>query len=806
MFADIRIAFRSLVKSPGFTAVALLTLALGIGVNTSMLSLVRTLLYGRMPFPESHRLINLFAHEVGRGFDALSAPEIADLRAQAKSLESLTTFIRWDNDLAEPGQPAERLTSLDASADVFKTFHLTPALGRSFTPEEEKPGRNQVALLSYDLWQSRFGGSSEVLGRTVRLNAEAVTIIGVMPPDASYPTLWGKVDLWRPVTVPQPLVQDREYRLFQAVARLKPGVTVEQAGAELAAISAHWAKEFPNSSAGRATRVKLLGESMIGDRGRNLVWMIFGLSGFVLLIACANLANLQLARATLRMKELAVRSALGASRRRLVAEQLTESLLLAFAGGALGVLLASWLNAYLRSAFELDGSHGPLLMLDARVLLGALAASALTGVLFGLAPAWLASKTDVSFALKQHARTATSGRGSKFLRQALIAGEIALAFTLLGGASAMIRGFRALLNQDNGWDTKHIAAAVIHLPEQSRYDTDEKRRIVIAQLEERLARVPGVEHTAIGTHLPLFDYSTLRAIQIEGQTTDEPANQPEAGVFMVTPDYFETLGIPLLEGRRFPTDTRPNSPPWIVIGETMARQFWPDRSAIGQRVGMREGDQIVWREVIGVVRDVGFVARSGPPQTMLQVYKPLVQEPWGLFSLIIRAASPESFVSELRRVMADVDPDVAVEDIHTFPTTLEQSMGTEIVINQILSGFAALGLVLGALGLYGVISNLVAQRTGEFGIRLALGANTANLLTLVLSGGLKLTLAGLALGAIGAYAVNRLLGSMIWRKPDSDPAALAVVAAILFVVALLACWLPARRATKVDPITALRAE
>jgi putative ABC transport system permease protein len=412
----------------------------------------------------------------------------------------------------------------------------------------------------------------------------------------------------------------------------------------------------------------------------------------------------------------------------------------------------------------------------------------------------------VTFALKQQARTATSSRGSQYLQRVLIVGEIALAFTLLGGAGTMIRGFRALLRQDNGWDASHIAAAVIHLPEQSRYNTEEKRRIVIDKLTERLARIPGAEHSGICTSLPLFGYSTSRPIQVQGQTPEDPVQQPQGGFTLVTPGYFETLGIPLLEGRLFPADIRANSPPYIVIGQTVARQFWPKESAVGKRIGMREGDKTIWREVIGVVRDIGFAAMPGPPPIALQIYKPLVQEPWGFFSLVVRAASPTSFTNELRRVMADVDADVAVQDIYTFPAALERFERTEFVINQLLSGFAVLGLVLAAVGLYGVISNIVAQRTGEFGIRLALGAAPSSVQTLVLTRGLKLTLVGLALGAIGAYGVSHFLGSMMWRLPGVDPATLILVATILFTVALVACWLPARRATRVDPLIALRAE
>mgnify|MGYP001550318457 FL=1 len=811
MLSDLRYALRRLAKAPGFTIVVLFTLALGIGVNTSMYTLVDTLFFRSVPFPEPDRLVSVFGTTPQTQRDNFSYAELEEMRAQAagpgKAFQSLTTYAYWSDTLSEPNRPAERLTSIDATADFFTTFQVQPMLGRAYTADEEVPGRNRVALLSYRLWQSRFSGDPAIVGRVVRLNAEPVTIIGVMPASFVAPLFFGPVDLWRPITIPRHIVEDRTNRFFASVGRLNVGVTPEQALAQLAPLTARWAHDHPETSKDRGFNLLPPQRAAMDSAGTFIVWLLLGLGTAVLLIACANIANLQLARATTHVRDLAIRSALGASRTRLIRLQLTESMILAFAGGAGGVLVALWVNALLGHAIRLGSESDTLaLPLNGPVLVIALGVSLATGILFGLLPAWFASRTDVVATLKQQARGATSGRGPRLMRHALVISEIAVALALLAVASMMMRGLDALLKKDKGWDTGRVLAANLHLPEQSTYASEDSRRIAIEKLSRQLAQIPGAEHTAIATTVPLYDYSKTVPLEIEGQTSDDPAKQPSAGYIMITPGYFATLGIPLVEGRLFSPGRKAGDAPVVIINETMAHHFWPGQSALGRRIGERHGDKVVWREVIGVVGDIQFALNVMNPRTMFQVYKPLVDEPWGYLFLLVRGSAPASFKKAVLHVVSDFDPDVAVQEMYTIPEAADRFQHNLIVINRTLVGFALLGLTLAAIGLYGVISYLVAQRTNEFGIRLALGASPGNVLRLVLRHGIMLTAVGLLIGVVFAYALNRVVGAALPRVADADPAALGATAAALAFVALLACWLPARRATRVDPMTALRAE
>ena len=804
--ASLRIAFRSLLKSPGFTLVSLVTLALGIGVNTSMYTLVDTLLFRSAPYPEVERIVRVFSTNTNTQTAGFSHAELEEMRAHVTAFESITTATGWNNTLSDPGVPAERLLAIDATEDFFSTFRVQPMLGRAFTAEEQTPGRNRVVILTHSLWQRRFGGDPNVLGRQLRLNAEPVEVIGVMPASFEYPLLWGPVDMWRPVTIPSFIKEDRHNTFFTGFARLKPGATVEQARAEIEGLLAQWAVDYPQSNSGRGVRLMSLQESVMDSTGRTLTWMLYGLSAFVLLIACANLANLQLARATSGAKDLAIRSALGASRGRLIVHQLIECLLLSCGGGAFGLLLATWINQALGSNIRIGFRDGLPLDLNLPVILAAAGASLVAGLAFGLVPAWLASRTDVVTSLKQESRGSTAGRGHHRARQALIVAEVALALALLGGASVMLRGFDALLHRDPHWDTGRVVAATIHLPEQSTYAEGAKRREAIETLERSLAQLPGAEHTAIASGLPVFGYSATRPIGVDGVTASDGKSLPTAGYIMVTSGFFRALGISLLEGRVFADDIREDSPPQVVVGRTLARQFWPGESAVGKELVEGLGENTVRRQIIGVVEDIEFPGNFATPATMLQVYKPFTHEPWGYMQLIVRSATPGAFAQDLRRIVADLDPDVAVQQVLTVPETIELFQHNLLLIGETMAWFAALGLVLAGVGLFGVISHLVAQRTSEFGIRLALGAKPADVLGLVLRHGLTLTVIGLVIGLGLSAAINYGLTRIMPRTVQLDPISLLSTALVLFVVALAASWLPARRATKVDPLTALRAE
>jgi predicted permease len=810
---DLRCAVRRLAKTPGFVAIVLLTLALGIGVNTSMYTLVDTLFFRAVPFPEADRMLVVQGTNAQNQHDGFAYAEIEEMRAQStgagKAFESLTTYSYWNNTLLMPNRSAERLQAIDATADFFTTFRVQPMLGRAFTADEEVPGKNRVAILSYRTWQSRFGGDPNVIGQVVRLNAEPVTIIGVMPASFVAPLFLGPVDLFRPITIPPHIVKDRFNHFFQAIGRLNPGVTAEQAKAQLLPLATNWEKDYPQTSKGRGFNLMLPHKAAMDDVSRFIIWLMFGISAAVLIVACANIANLQLARATANMKDLAVRSALGATRRQLIIHQLTESFLLAIAGGALGVLVAFAVNRIFGSAIQLgDGaSSGTLeLPMNGRVVLVTFLASVFSGFFFGLLPAWFVSRGDVNLMLKQQSRGSSSGRGARLIRNALIVAQVGVALALLGVSGVMIRGFSAMLKRPVGWDTEHVLQANIHLPEQSTYVTDDKRRLAIERLTRRLREIPGAEKTAIGTTAPIFGYSKMVPLQIDGQTSDDPSKQPNAGYIMITRDYFATLGIPLREGRLFADDIKAESPPVVIINETMAKHFWPGQSALGKRIGERDGEKVVWREVIGVVGDIQFALNIANPLTMFQVYKPMAHEPWGYMFLLVRAQAPGTFKNEIRKAVADIDPDVSVQEMYTIPEAAQRYERNLVVINNTLGGFALLGLVLAAVGLYGVISYLVAQRTTEFGIRVALGATSGNVLQLVMRHGFILTTIGLVIGVLAGYGLDRVVATTMPRMVDGSASTLVGTAIVLLVVATVACLVPALRATRVSPVTALRAE
>jgi putative ABC transport system permease protein len=806
MISSLRIALRALLKSPGFTLVSLITLALGIGVNTGMFSLVNALLYRSAPFPAPEQLVRIWDVSAQSQNGSFSVQDLEEMRAQATCFSSLTSWTWWVNTLAEPGQPAEQLSSMNSTPEFFETFGVKPLLGRPFTAEEEVVGRNQVALLSHEFWQKRFGGNPSILGKTIRLSTEPVTIIGVMPPGFGYPMLWGRVDFWRPIALPRHLVDRRESRQFNAIARLKPGVTPAQAEAQLAPLAARLAKDHPELNQGHSFHVQPLEESLMNRNGRAFSWMLLGLSAFVLLIACANLANLQLARAASNARELAIRAALGASRARLIVHQLVECLILSLGGAALGLLVATWITKTLEKNIIITDGVTLSLPIDGKILSITLVVALCTGLLFGLIPALLASRVDINAALKQQGRGSTTGRAHHRLRHALIISEVALSLVLLAGAGVMVRGFNKYLGLDHGWDTQHILTATIHPPEETRYSGDDTRRDLHRKLEQRLAAIPGVEYAAMATSLPIGFYTSTRPIEVAGQTSTIPNEQPPAAFTMVTKDYFSALGIPLIEGRSFSPDVRADSPQVVVINETLAQHFWPHQSALGQRIGSLDGKATVWREVIGVVRDVDFAGNVGDPGTRYQIYRPLVQEPWGYLNLILRSRSPQALKRELKRAMVDVDPDVAIEQIDTVPEAIDRMQHNFFVIQGALEAFALLGLVLAAVGLYGVISNLVAQRTSEFGIRLALGARPSDILRSVLVRGIKLSAIGIAIGLLGGIGIGKFLASLMPRISAVDLTGLVGMSALLFIVALIASWMPARRATQVDPLVALRAE
>ena len=800
-----KLAVRSLLRSPGHTIVALLTLALGIGVNTSMVSGVQALLFRPGPFPQPERIARVIGVTPQGRMDQFSFTELAEIRARTTAFDLLTNLEWGSNIFAESDQATTRLQGVSATAEIFALFGAQPVLGRAFTAEETQPGRNHVIVISHSLWQQRYGGRSDVLGRVVRLDGQPVEIIGVMPAAFEYRPLWNDAKFWRPLIFTKEQQEWRDFRVFTLFGRLRPGATLTGAATELAPLATTQAHDHPSIYSGFRYRVLSLQEAVTDGLVRNIAWMLLALSVFVLLIACANLANLQLARSTARARDLAIRAALGASRGNLIGHQLRECLVLALAGGALGLLVATGLNRLIERHLLTGGATGAPLTLDLFTLGLTFVVSLVSGVLFGIFPAWLAAHTDVNAALKQQSRGSSAGRGHTRARNLLIVAEVALALVLLGGAGVMQRGLARMLERPAGWDISRVITAALPVPE-SRINNDAQRFAYFRHLESRLAALPGVVQAAIATSLPVNGYNADRQVLMEGQSPGSSTQFPTASHVMVSSGYFAALGIPLLEGRLFPADIRRDSPRAVVVNASLARALWPGRSALGQRLCSMDSGQPFWAEVIGVVRDVATVANLQPPATPFVVYKPLAHEPWGWVYLVARSELPESLVGPLNRVVEELDPEMLAFNIVTVPQAIRQSQHNLRLAAQLLGAFALLGLGLAAVGIYGVTANLVAQRTGEFGIRLALGARPMDLMNLVLRHGFILAGVGLLLGLGGALGLSRYLGSIVPQAAGVDLFALAGVSLLLLLVTLLACFVPARRATKVDPLEALRRE
>jgi putative ABC transport system permease protein len=804
MLQDLRFGIRMLLKDKGFTAVAVITLALGIGANTAMFSLLNTYLFRALPYPNSENLVRVFRTSIHSQSWPHSPGNFFDFREKNSVFDKMVAYNGISPNLANPGEPAERLRGFATSEDFFPALGVQPALGRVFTPEEHEAGADRVVVLNDRFWINRFGGDRNILGRTLRMDGQDVKVIGVMPPGFDHPLLWGTVDVWRPLAYTAQGRRERGSNYLRSFARLKPGVTIEQADQAMKTLKVNLAKERGEQGDNESLRLEALQRSMSDEVRRNVMWFTFGLAGFVLLIACANLANLQLARTAARTREFSVRAALGAGRLRLLRQLLIESLLIALLGGSFSLILAIWGIGFIsKSLFsELPGAK---VALDFRVFGFALLSSVLTGLIFGTVPAWLASRTDVNQALRESARGSSSGRSHKLLRSALIVGEVAFALVLLTGAGLFLRGLQRFINLDPGWRVDGLVTAQISL-QGEKYARAEQQRPFHRKLEERLAALPGVQSVTLCQSQPVWGIYSSGSFRVEGQPVPQPGQWPEIFMEPVSIRYFETVGIRLLEGRFFTAEDTAERPRVVIINETTARRFWPNESAIGKRIG-GGGDNPNWREIVGVVNDVRFPSDLDEPYTYYQSYRPLAQDPWGFNHIFLRtSAAPEAIAGALRSAIAEVDPTVPAHQIRTARSLVGQSLGNISLLGRLLGAFAALGLALAAIGIYGVISYSVVQRTGEIGIRMALGAQTRDVLRLVMSKGALLIFLGSLLGLVGAYFVSRFLISAIPTLPTRDPMSMGAITLTLILVALMACFLPARRATKVDPMRALRHE
>lgn len=792
---DLQFACRQLLKNPGFTAVAALTLALGIGVNTSMFSGLHSLLMPEQPYPEADRLVRVFRTSPHSQRTPHSPANFLDGRGQNTVLSDMAATTSRPANLAEAGQPAERLRTVLVTAGLIPMLGIQPKLGRAFLPEEDQPGRSDVVLLNHAFWLRRFNADPGIIGRTLRLDGVPVTVVGVMPPEFADRQGWGTADLIRPLAFSDAERAERGNHYLDVFARLKPGITLAQANEGLAALATRLREEYPGNNTDSGLRAATLARSM-DPRGQTMLWLILGLAGFVLLIACANLANLQFARTARRSREIAIRGALGASRGRLLRQLLTENLLLAALGGLLGLLLAQWTNQWLIHRLTEDGRPLVRPELNLAVLGFALLASTFSGLAFGMVPAWLASRTDLNATLKQGGRDGGGGSSRHWFRHGLIVGQVALTLMLLAGAGLVLSGLHRFSTADPGWRIDGLHAGYLNLP-AATYPDGAARRRFMDRLLEKVAALPGVERVSLGNALPVSGARSHIGLAIESAATSMTSGF--SSLAFVSPGYFPTLGIRLLEGREFQADDLPGHPAVTIVNESFARACWPNASAVGRRIG-EAGD---WLEIVGVVADVRAATDPSEPTSRFQCYRPLGQDPQAGLAVAVRGnVTGET----LRRAVAELDPDLPLSEAGSVRAAVGRFFRQAAVAGWLLAAFAGLGLLLAALGTYGVIAGFVGQRTQEIGVRMALGAQIRDVLWLVLGRGLRLTTVGLGVGLLGSIGLVNVLRSLTPGLKANSPAVLLVVCGLLLLVAFIACWLPARRASRVDPLVALRSE
>ncbi|HEX6044517.1 MAG TPA: ABC transporter permease [Pyrinomonadaceae bacterium] len=812
MFKELQYAARALLKRPGFSLVAMLTLALGIGANTAIFSVVNAMLLRPLPLRDPERVVMIwgFLPKLAQAMDKApnSAANFINLKAKSESFERLAAFRSWSWQSTNGTEP-ELLQGSRVSADFFEAVGASPVLGRAFTPEEDVPNRTPVAIISYGLWQRRFGGDENVIGKSIMLTGQSAMIVGVMPRGFHFPGGANMIpglqfelqnDVWVPLAFTEQERQQHGNLNLAVIGRLKPGVSPLQGETELRAIQ----QGLPLGTIGYTLNVVPLHQQMVGNIRKPLL-VLLAVVALVLLIACANIANLFLARATSRQKEIAIRATLGASRRRIVGQLLTESLLLALAGGAIGLLLAVWGNSLLVSLIPREVPRIDDVTLDARILLFTFAISIVTGLLFGLVPALQASRFDLNHSLKEGGRNTASGAGQNRLRGLLVVSQVAIALVLLIGAALLMKSFTRLLSVAPGFNPDNVLTLelqVANLP-PSRYESQDEQTKFFEQVIGHLQSLPGVVSAGGVLSLPLSGAFESTDVILDGQPTGPGVQNPEADYTIVTPTYFSTLQIPLLQGRHFAAQDKPNAPLVILVNDVFAARVWPGQDPIGKR--FRVGFEKEQREVVGVVGSIKQTTLAAEARPAM--YLPHGQSPTNRLTVLVRTSGdPMSLGTAVREQVRAVDKDVPVTHVQTMETVLGASVGQQRFSMLLVGLFAGLALVLSAVGIYGVMAYSVSRRSHEIGVRMALGAGAGQVLKLVLKDGMSLAFAGIAVGLLGAFALTRLMASLLFGISAKDPMTFASVAAFLAAVALIACYIPARRATKVDPLIALRNE
>jgi len=805
VLGDLRFAIRSLGRSPGFTLIAVITLGLGIGANTSVFSMLNDVLLRPLPYPDSGRLDRIYRVTPQNARGGVSPADYLDLTSEPNGYQ-IAAYGVMDVSLSEPGEPAEMVHGVRTSANLFSTLRVEPERGRSFRPDEEVSGNHRVLIISQRYWQERFGGDAHIVGRNVRVDGEAHLIVGVLPAKLHDWRHLGSFDVFRPLGLTEGERRDRQTTWLRLLGRRS--LTRAEAETVIVNFGRRLAAEFPAANAGSSWRTLPLDVAVAPDDAPGLLVMMIGLSGFVVLIACSNLANLLLARTMARAREFAVRAALGASRLRLLRPLLVESLLLALAGGICATQVALWTSDWL--AVRMVGQYGEGVTvapaLDWRVLGWAFGASLGTALAFGMAPALFALRLDLNRTLKSGGRGSIGDRGHQRFRQVLVVGQFALAMVLLAGAALFGRGLQDLNQRQSGWESGHLVTGALLLPPASypggREITDFQRLAL-----ERLEALPGVASASISYSMPFFGLGEARKYVVAGRDAPEPGHEPVAVINGISPRYFETLGTRLLGGRTFGEGDTLTSPRVFIINEAMARGLFGDESPLGRRLAQAGGVSTQWGEIVGVVGDVESVYWNRVPVTY-QLYQPMTQEPRHGSEIAVRTAgtAPSTLVDSIRATMAALDPDLPVRKLQPAAATVAKATNELDIVGDALSFIALLGLGLASLGIYGVITRTMAQRTGEFGIRLALGAQVGDIIRLVLASGTKLALIGSAIGLLGAFGTSKLLAAFFPDMQTSSVPVLVGVTLLLIAVALIACYIPARHASRISPTEALRAE
>ena len=802
---DLRYGLRTMLKNPAFTIIAVVALALGIGANTAIFSVVNSILLRPLPFKDPDRLVFIWhAYPKLNLMAPVSPPGFMDYRARGDVFESAAASVGASVNLTGEGEP-ERIQLRAVTASYFPTLGVMPALGRTFLDEEDQPGHDHVVILSNGLWQRRFGADPSIVGKTITLDGEGYNVVGVMPESFR---LFGQDNIWAPLALSaeQLAPNRRRSEFLMMVARLRPGVTLGQAQAAMNAVAGQIQQDNPQSFPSDGSwglQVKPVYEEMVADI-RPALLVLLGAVGFVLLIACANVANLLLARASGRRREIAIRTALGAGRGRLVRQLLTESVLMSLVGGGLGLLLAVWGVDVLIKLNENNIPRSQEIGIDGRVLAFTFGLSLLTGVLFGLVPALQASKTELTEALKEGGR-GSAGRHRTRFRNLLVVSEIALALVLLIGAGLMVKSFARLLHVNPGFDPQNLLTMQVALP-STKYREPAQRADFYRQTLEKIRSLPGVQAAGAVSNLPLSGSVSSGFFSIEGQEYSPGQQLPHGDIRSATTEYLQAMSIPLSKGRYFnDRDTDANTLV-TIIDETIARLYWPDSDPIGKRIAFnRPDDTKVWIEIVGVVGAVKHKALDADYRG--QIYLPHAQSPRGGMYLVVRTlGEPSSMTAMVRSAIQAVDKDQPVYRVMTMEALVTESVAQKRFSMLLLALFAVVAVMLAIVGLYGVMSYGVSQRTHEIGVRMALGAQSRDVLKMVVGQGLALALIGVGVGLVAAFLLTRLMSSLLFGVSATDPYMFASIPLILAAVALLACYIPARRATKVDPMIALRYE